>query len=314
MGTQVMKNENASRRCPVCDHDQTRLLFHARRAPGPIVRCQHCDLVFVSPVQNGHSIIWDGPVCAPASKALTSADLGDIAGCWELGLLPAKADELSALRLNAADVLDRIEQFVTPPGNLLDFGCGWGFFLGCASERNWQPHGLEPLPGHAVHARARFGATVVTDTLREDTFPSDFFDAITALQVFEHLPNPSGDLAQLHRMLKPGAVILIEVPRIDTWTVRLLGRRHRHFVPDHLNFFSGRTLRLLLETHGFHVSSVYSPTRHMTVRHLIGHWGARYLPQRVSALAEGLIRHLGLWETVVNVNLGDIVVAVARKP
>lgn len=228
-------------------------------------------------------------------------------------MLPAKQAEWPAFRVNAADALDRIQQHVQPPGRLLDFGCGWGFFLSVARERGWEPYGLEPLPGHAVYARARFGVNVITDVLRDDTFPPDSFDAITAFQVFEHLPDPASNLARLHRILKPGGLILIEVPNIDTWSVRLLGPRHRHFVQDHLNFFSPHTLTLLLENHGFQVLSTCHPTRRMTVRHLVADWGGRYLPEPVTSAAQALVRRLGLWERVISMNLGDIVEVMGRK-
>lgn len=303
-----------SRRCAICDQDQAEYLVRPASSPGPVVRCQHCGLLYVSSIQDGRALIQDGPVLGNLDpKVLTSANLRDIAGCWELSLLPAKQVERPAFRLNAADALDWIEQFIQPPGRLLDFGCGWGFFLGVASERGWEPYGLEPLPGHAVYARAQFGATVVTDTLRDDTFPPHFFDAVTAFQVFEHLPDPASDLARLHRLLKSGGVILVEVPDIDTWSARLLGPRHRHFVQDHLTFFSARTLALLLEKYGFQVLDSYHPTRHMTIRHLVSGWGGRYLPKHVVSTAEAIARRLGVWGKVVGINLGDIVTVIARK-
>lgn len=302
------------RRCALCDQDKTEFLFRPRSSPGPVVRCRHCGLVYVSPLQDGRAVIQDGPILGNLDpQVLTSADLRDVAGCWEFSMLPAKEAEWPASRRNAADALDRIEQYVRPPGRLLDFGCGWGFFLGVARERGWEPYGLEPLPGHAVYARAKFGAFVVTDILRDDTFPPDFFDAVTAFQVFEHLPDPAGDLARLHRILKPGGVILIEVPNIETWSVRLLGPRHRHFVQDHLTFFSARTLTMLLEKHGFQVLCSYHPSRRMTVRHLIAYWGGRYLPARMVSAARGIAERLGWWERVIGINLGDIVTVIGRK-
>jgi len=304
-----------SRRCVICNQEQANFLFHPPSSPGPIVRCAQCGLVYVGRVENGRSLIEAGPVLGDFDATLlTSADLCDVADCWELLLLPAKEAEWPASRLNALDALNRIKRHIQPPGKLLDFGCGWGFFLGIAKEHGWEPYGLEPLPGHAVYARARFGATVVTDTLRDDTFPAAFFDVITAFQVFEHLPDPAGDLARLYRMLKPGGLILIEVPNIATWSVRLLGPRHRHFVRDHLTFFSGHTLRLLLEKQGFEMLGVYHPTRRMTVRHLVGDWGGRYLPKRIPQTIEMLIKRMGLWEKIIAINLGDIVAAIARKP
>lgn len=304
-----------SRRCAICNRDWAEFLFRPKSSPGPVVRCRRCGLLYVSPVQGGHAVIQDGPVLASLDpEVLTSSDLRDIAGCWELSLLPTKEAQWPALRANATDALDRLEQFVQPPGSLLDFGCGWGFFLGVARERGWEPYGLEPLPGHAVHARTKFGATVVTDILRDGAFASNFFEAITAFQVLEHLPDPAGDLARLRGMLKPGGIILIEVPNIDTFSVRLLGPHHRHFVQDHLTFFSTRTLGLLLEKQGFQVVNAYHPTRRMTVRHLVVDWGRRYLRQRIVSAAGALIRPLGLGERVISINLGDIVAVMARKP
>lgn len=303
-----------TRCCAICGQDLAELLFRPKSSPGPIVRCRRCRLVYVSPVENARAVIRDGPVLGKLDpKVLTSADLRDVAGCWELSMLPAKQAEWPAFRLNAIIALDRIERYVQPPGRLLDFGCGWGFFLGVARERGWEPYGLEPLPGHAVHARARFGATVVTDILHDDTFPPDSFDVITAFQVLEHLPDPASDFGRLRRMLKPGGVILIEVPNIDTWSVRLLGPRHRHFVQDHLTFFSARTLALLLEKHGFEVLRAYHPDRYMTVRHLVADWSRRYLPKPIINIVAATMRCFGVWEGVIGINLGDIITMIARK-
>jgi SAM-dependent methyltransferase len=222
--------------------------------------------------------------------------------------------EWPALQLNAVCALDRLQQHIQPPGRLLDLGCGCGFFLGVAGERGWTPYGVEPLPGYAVYARARFGASVVTDILRDDSFPCDFFDAITAFQVFEHLPDPAREAARLHRMLKPGGVFLVEAPEFDTWSVHLIGPRHRHFVPKHITFFSANTLTLLLEKRGFELLSIYHPSRRISLRRLVTEWGGRYLPEGLVSSAGRLIKRLGMWSKVVTLNLGDIVSVIARKP
>ncbi len=65
--------------------------------------------------------------------------------------------------------------------------------------------------------------------------------------------------------------MLIEVPHIETLWVKLL-RKHRHFVPDHLFFYSARTLSRLMEMCGLEVLDAYYPTRRMTLRHLSGRW------------------------------------------
>jgi SAM-dependent methyltransferase len=311
-GESLMQAPN--RLCAICGQDDAEVLFHPKSSPGPVARCRRCRLVYVLRLEDGRAVIRDGPVLADQDPAvLHSTDLHDVAGCWEFAHLPAKLTETPALRRNACEALGHIERFVRPPGRLLDFGCGWGFFLGAARERGWEPYGLEPLPGHAVFARNQFGAKVVADVLREDAFQPGFFDAITSFQVFEHLPDPDGDLARLYGFLKPGGLILIEVPTLDVWSARLFGSRHRHFNPDHVNFFSFHTLEMLLEKRGFQVLGCYHPTRYMTFRHLVVDWGGRYLPGRVNVTLSAFVKRLGLWRRMVGINLRDIIAVVAQR-
>ena len=301
------------RRCVVCCAERARLLFLPSQSPGPMVRCDKCSMVYISPIEDDHALISEGPAIGSVdARLLTSSDLKDLEGSWELALLPSKEREWPALRINAFKALDHIERHVGQRRRILDFGCGWGFFLGAAKERGWEAFGLEPLPGQAIYARAQFKADVVTDVLHEDTFPAGHFDAITAFQVFEHLPDPADALQKLKRFLRPGGVIFIEVPNIDTWSVRLFRRRHRHFVQDHLNFFSRATLSELLSRQGFEVVESQRPTRHMTLRHLAVEWGAKFLPSR---LASGVQRAVGhRLNQVIPLNFGDILAVTARKP
>jgi hypothetical protein len=186
----------ASRRaCPVCGQQHTRVLFRPKDSPGPVAKCLNCDMVYVESIEDDHALIFSEPVMngQPDPKILTSSNLADVSDSWEFKFLPDEEVEWPVRQHNAADALQRIERHINthrPGGRLLDFGSGWGFFLAVAKERGWIPYGLEPLPASAVYARARFGLNTITDTLRENTFPSDFFDVITAFQVFEHLPPP----------------------------------------------------------------------------------------------------------------------------
>ncbi len=302
-------------RCTICEADDPHTLFRPRHSPGPVVRCGRCGLVYVSPREDAHALICDGPVLSQLPPAtLRSSDTSALAGCWELQLLAAKETESVALQHNAALALDQIARHLSPPGRLLDFGCGGGFFLREAAARGWETFGLEPLAGHALYARSVSGATVVADTLRENTFPPEFFDVVTSFQVFEHLPDPSAELGKLKRILKPGGLLLIEVPNIKTWSVSLLGKHHRHFVPDHLYFFSPDTLTNLIVKHDLEPVAIYFPKRYMTLRHLLAGWGSRTLGPQIGGALGRMIKRLRLERSIVPVGLGDIVALIARKP
>jgi len=43
-------------------------------------------------------------------------------------------------------------------------------------------------------------------------FPSGSYDFVFCLEVLEHLPNPFGTLSEIHRVLKPGGVLIVSVP------------------------------------------------------------------------------------------------------
>jgi SAM-dependent methyltransferase len=256
------------------------------------------------------AIISDGPVtkCMPVEMR-ESDDWQAVKDGWEAPIILRKEREFPATRANALDALRRVEKF-TRKGRLLDMGCGAGFHLAAAREAGWQVEGLEPLTGHAVYARAKFGLRVVNDVLRDDTYPDGSFDAITAFQVFEHLPDPDSVMRQLVRALKAGGALLVEVPNVSDPLTKIVGPRSRHFVIDHLNFFNARTLGNLMRKHGLRVVSVHYPTRNMSVRHL-GDWLAKYLPVR--RLVEGMERYPWLAGRMVRINLRDIVEVIGVK-
>lgn len=300
--------------CPLCNENKDRNLYHPNHSPGPVVRCHNCGMVYVSPVEDNHSLIYDGPELHDLDqRLLNSNDLEDLTGCWEVPFILSKIEECAAESLKAINILDIIEKITRPPGRLMDFGCGSGFFLHEAKNRGWVPYGIEPLPGHAVYVRAKFGACVVNDTLRDDTFPPNYFDVVTAIQVFEHLPDPAENLFSIYKVLKPGGVIFIEVPNINTWSVRLFGKHHRHFTQDHLNFFSKRTIVSFLKKQHFQLKGIYFPARNVTMRYMIRHWCQRYLPKSLVDLMEVITKRLGLWEMTVNINIGDILSVIAIK-
>jgi 2-polyprenyl-3-methyl-5-hydroxy-6-metoxy-1,4-benzoquinol methylase len=274
-------------------------------------------MVYVAQIAKRDALIFDGAVdYGYDSAVLTSSNLEDVKDSWEMkGFLSGKEAEFPALRRNAQAFLHKIDQHFTfnnVKPKILDFGSGWGFFLSEAKTQGWESHGLEPLPASSVYARAKFGLSITTDTLREGLYPLSFFDVITAFQVFEHLPYPQHDLHVLHGILKPRGLLLIEVPDIDTWTMKFMKEKHRHFVADHLNFFSAKTLSDFLNTNGFKVLESWHPSRYMSVRHLVHYWVRRFAPGLVSP-AQRISRFLGLWESTISINLGDIVAVLARK-
>ncbi|MCI0521208.1 MAG: class I SAM-dependent methyltransferase [Chloroflexi bacterium] len=306
------------RQCPVCRGKITRALYRPRLSPGAVARCTRCAMVYVQTIEDDHALIFDGPVLYDGvdRATLTSSNLETVKGSWEFAHLAEKEAEQPCLRLNALHTLAMIESHLTAAGvpRIFDYGAGFGFFLAAAKEKGWEASGLEPLPATAVYARAKFGLNILTDTLHAGSYPPAAFDVITAFQVFEHIPNPDESLGYLVAMLKPGGLIVVEIPNFDTWSVRLLRSRHRHFVQDHLNFFTKDTLGNLFARHGLATVASYRPRRWMSVAHFYGYWMEQKLPNRICPWGEKLLQRLGVWNKNIAVDFGDMLTMIARKP
>ena len=219
-------------------------------------------------------------------------------------------------RQNANVALEKIDAILgkeQTTRRILDFGAGFGFFLSVAKERGWDAYGLEPLPATAVYARAKFGLNIMTDTVHENSFPEQYFDVVTSFQVFEHLPDPLHNLKCLWMALKKGGIILIEVPRFDTWSMKLLRSKHRHFVQDHLNFFSIETLGLFLRKNGFEVIESFQPKRIMSAQHLFDRWLAEKFPIGLRRIGNQILRMGDLGNKSVDINVGDMLTVIGRK-
>jgi len=298
-----------TRHCVVCGKDDPKLWYRPANSPGPVVQCQNCGFVYVNPIESLKALIQEGPVLAGEIHERVSANLNDLKGRWEEPVIQEYLQELGPRQENAREVLTRLEKYKPSRGRILDVGCFCGVFLGVAKDRGWEPQGVEPLVGPAIYARGTFGVPVINDTLRPGLFAPESFDVIGAFQVFEHLIRPDDQINNMRPLLKPGGLLAIEVPNIATPLVSVLRTRHRHFVQDHVSFFSAQTLSRLLESKGFRVREVYYPTRTLSVRHLIWWLGKLRIPARKlqAALPTSLL------ERSVRFGVGDIVTVIAVK-
>lgn len=297
--------------CCVCGGRTTEPFTRAPTAPGDVVRCTTCGMVFVSPVRvRGLDLSPEQE--AEAERLQHSSDLADLDGCWEMQFLECEQTR-TANDDNHRAVLEVLHRHLPDRGRLLDFGAGWGQFVERAAADGWDAIGIEPTPGRALHAREARGVDVRTTTLTPGLFDPGHFDAVVSLQVFEHLEDPAHELDRVAEVLRPGGILALEVPSIASPLVRLMGGSYRHFNPDHFWFFSPETLQRFVRGHGFSVRECYSPTRRLSMKWVTQAIVSGYLPK---AIGDRLVRSLNgsrLGEVVVSINVRDIVMVIAER-
>jgi len=140
---------------------------------------------------------------------------------------------------------------------LLDVGCSSGAFLVAAREIGLDAEGVEISP-EAADAARRAGFRVHTGLLEGAGYPDASFDAISLIELLEHLREPRSLLAECRRILRPGGVVMATTPNGASWTARAMGAHWDVFslrgMGGHVSFFNSGSLRLLAERAGFEVA------------------------------------------------------------
>src|SRR5262245_21624300 len=102
------------------------------------------------------------------------------------------------------------------PGlRVLDIGCGAGATMDHL-KRYGRPHGIDLSALPLRYSRQRGHHRTLRASATELPFDSESFDLVTALDVIEHLENDAQGLAEIRRVLKPGAPAVIFVPAFQS--------------------------------------------------------------------------------------------------
>jgi 2-polyprenyl-3-methyl-5-hydroxy-6-metoxy-1,4-benzoquinol methylase len=156
---------------------------------------------------------------------------------------------------------ERVEKELKESGDgqpkVLDIGCATGVMLSFLRDRGWQTTGVEISPS-AEYARNERGLNVHRQTLNDCNFPPESFDLVLASHVVEHLNDPRALFAEVFRIMRPGAYLILITPNIAGFQARLLGSRWRSAIFDHLYLFSKRTITAMLRKQGFITEGIYT--------------------------------------------------------
>jgi 2-polyprenyl-3-methyl-5-hydroxy-6-metoxy-1,4-benzoquinol methylase len=256
-----------------------------------IVECLNCGLVYANP----------------------RYDSGEMLAKYEAVEDPLYVEEREGRVLTFERHLRPLEK-IAPPGDgrrLLDVGCHIGVFVEIAARHGWDAWGIEPSHWAAVQAQ-QAGLQVVEGTMGTAGFDDASFDVITMWDVIEHLEQPSAEVSQAFRLLKPGGMLVAHTMDLDSLFARLMGRRWPWLMEMHLYYFTRRTLATLMEKAGFEVLGVKPQGRYLRLG---------YLATRIAIFNQPLGRtlgwlfgRLGLREQAIPINLGDLVTIYASKP
>lgn len=197
-----------------------------------------------------------------------------------------------AQQFQTEQAFDFVERFGLAGCKVLEIGCGDGFFLHSMRNAGALCFGIEPSSAQGELACAR-GLSVEHGILSGKRLLVEApFDAFVTRQVFEHVEDIRDFLLTIRGNLRAGAVGLVEVPNLDKLADEA---RFFDFIPEHINYFTPRSLSLALQLAGFEVLEVCPVQEGESLRALV-RWQALpdydSLASRVGSLRAEVMRFL----------------------
>jgi SAM-dependent methyltransferase len=289
----------ALRNCPVCDAESsaarlfleqnfdagqlTGASFASRKTPEymchRLVQCPICDLVYADdpPDQSDLTEAYEVAEFDSAREADDAADAYDRA----IAPILARLDRTSALEI----------------------GTGTGVFLDALLKRGFRTvTGVEPSVAAIAAAPSRRRSLIRHGIFSEWDFEPRSFDLICCFMTLEHVREPRDLVGAAMRLLRPGGAVAIVTHDYRSWVNQLLGKRSPIIDIEHLQLFSRKSMRVLLDRSGFESVSLSG----FSNRYALSYW-LRLLPLWPS-LKHALIGALGATRATklkIDLNVGN---------
>ncbi|MDP2586618.1 MAG: class I SAM-dependent methyltransferase [Candidatus Komeilibacteria bacterium] len=283
-----------ARPCQVCGNKN--FFWFGQKNSFDLWRCKNCALLFVYPLPD--------PARVYSEDYFTSAAKG-------FGYVDYDQDKLPMIP-TFKKYLGLLKKQVPSKGRLLDIGAATGFFVRLAKEDGWQAEGVEISDYAAGLGRSR-GLNIITGTLTSLSLPAENYNAVTMLDVLEHLTDPLTTLAEVYKVLKPGGLLLINTPDAGSLVAKISGKQwHMLVPPEHLHYFSQTNLTNFLNSNGFKTVLTAKIGKKFTLEYIfktLYHWQKLSIWKLLSkACQRGWLKKISL-----PIHLRDNILIIAEK-
>lgn len=194
---------------------------------------------------------------------------------------------------------------------IFDVGCSRGWFLG--SMAGWECHGNEINEFEAGEARKIAGVHIVQGPFETCPDYEEPFDVVTIQDVLDHFIDPVAVVQKASAMLRTGGLMVIKVHDFDCLWAQITGKKFYAVIPpDHLTYFTRKSLRVLCEKNGFSVIRQAHYSQAITIPTIffrLSHSNRNSFFGRIhTALENTFLKHV-----TIRKNLNDIITIFAIK-
>ncbi len=245
----TMANKIHYKQCPLCgsrkpEHFLTTEDFLKTHETFELFRCRECGMIFTQ----------DVPVEAEAGDYYRSEDYISHSDTRK-GLMNNLYHRVRKFMLHRKLKLVR---HLTKGRNLLDIGCGTGYFPAYMKQKGYNASGVEISPEAREFGIRKFDLEIIPPGKFLTGTENGVYDVITLWHVLEHLYDPGKYLDRIYGALKDDGVLIIALPNHRSQDARFYKKYWAGYdVPRHLWHFSPKTLAHLTGLHYFRVTGMH---------------------------------------------------------
>ena len=221
-------------RCPVCEGGQASA-FGEKDGYG-FLKCDGCGYIFCHPRPSQQQLA-EFYAMGDAGAGITATSFPKVSSRKRRGFF-------NALKLLPHYFARRA----------LDVGCGGGFVVGAMKMLGArEAHGIDINPNATNYAKEHYpNCYFHTGSFDEVKEIASGFDFIYSSEVIEHVEDVEQYVGFLKGALKPGGVVFLTTPDIESDQVPEDKISWNTFSPpQHIQFFSEKTLTMLMRRFGF---------------------------------------------------------------
>jgi len=236
------------RACPVCSStDESKVFaeerldfarldafaFASRKVPEymhfRLLRCPTCDLLYSSPI----------------------LPLQSIDSAYEEAAFDSAGEAACAARTYGQLLSKFVAQLPDRVG-ALDIGTGDGVFLGELLQRGFsEVVGVEPSRMPVESSRPDIRPLIRLGVFNSNDFTEGSLSLVTCFQTLEHLSDPLDISRGIFRLLKKGGAFFAVSHNNASFSAKVLGTKSPIIDIEHLQIFSPKSARILMEEAGF---------------------------------------------------------------
>lgn len=284
--------------CQICSRGYLSVYFEKAVGEKAILKCNACGVRVLHPF--------------PDEKESRETYQDHYYDRWDFS--PERAEAIARIKKQLyTEILEGIGVCSLRSARVLDVGCAMGFSLEVAEGQGLDPWGVEISEFSGKAAKEKFGEKVRIGTLESANFADNFFDAVTLIDLIEHIAHPRALLEKCRDILRARGILAVVTPDAASLSSKIMGKRWPHIIGEHLYYYSPRSIAQILSAVGFSVERIVpfpKPSTISYIKSVARYSSSRFLYRLLSVISFGMPQNV--LERCLQVPMGELL-AVARK-